>query len=87
MSAYRTKQRAVVHPLQGKPLQPFCNLDYRDSRELSAQLTTYLRGHWPAPQKILVDTAARKILINGVERAGYELVAPAPAKKSAAVMH
>ncbi|NVM97803.1 hypothetical protein [Arthrobacter sp. SDTb3-6] len=86
MSSYRTRHRAVVHPLNGKPVQPFANLDYKDSRELVAQLTTYLRGLWPAPQKIQIDVAARKILVNGVERAAYELVAPAAVKKSSAVM-
>ena len=84
---YRTRGRAVVHPLSGKPLQPFCNLDFRDSKELKVQLTTYLRGKYPWAKSILVDTAARKILIDGVERAGYELVGPAPVKAPAAVMH
>lgn len=87
MSAYRTKGRAVVHPLSGPPLQPFCNVDFRNAKELKSQLTTYLRGKWPAPQTILVDTTAQKILINGVERAAYKLVGPAPAKKPVAVEH
>lgn len=85
--SYRTKKRAIVHPLNGAPLRPWCDLDYRNSSELKAQLTTYLRGFWPLPQKIVVDTAARKILVNGNECAAYELTEPAATKSAMAVMH
>ena len=75
MSRVRVLQRAVVHPLQGAPFRPHADVSFRDNRELSTQLTTYLRRFYPG-MKIVIDTTARKVLVDGEERASYVLVAP-----------
>lgn len=87
MSSYRTKQRAVVHPLKSaKAFQPYCNLDYRNDRELRGALVTYMR-QFCGSQQVAVDTASREILVDGEPRYKYELIAPAPVKAPVAVTH
>lgn len=80
MSApYRTKARAVVHPINGAPFKPFADLNYRDNKELTDQLATYAKTKYPRA-KIQVDVSAKQIIVNGRLAAGYSLVDPAPAQ-------
>ncbi len=86
MSSYRTKKRAVVHPLRSaKAFKPYANLEFKDARELKDGLTTYMR-QFLGSQSIAIDTNTRGILVDGEHRYDYELIEPAPAKQPAAVM-
>lgn len=87
MSSYRTKKRAVVHPLRSaKAFQPYCSLDFRNEREMKGQIVQYMRP-FCGQQRVEIDTATRGILVDGEHRYTYELIDPAPAKTAAAVMH
>lgn len=81
MAPYRTKQRAVVHPVRSaKAFTPYCNLDYRNKQELKDTLVQYMR-QFCGSQRVEVDTTTRGILIDGEHRYTYELIDPAPVKK------
>ena len=69
----RIKRFAVVQPIGHRPFKDRADLNYRDNSELSAQLLTYARSKWPAPQKLAVDTHAKQIIVDGSPRANYSL--------------
>ena len=69
----RKERFAVVHPIGHKPFKERPNLSYRDNAELTAQLVTFAKSKWPAPQQIAVDTHAEQILVDGVARAKFSL--------------
>jgi hypothetical protein len=69
----RIKRFAVVHPIGHRPFKERPDLHYRDNAELQAQLVTYARRKWEAPQRIAVDVHARQIIVDGTPRANYSL--------------
>ena len=64
---------AVVQPIGHRPFKDRADLHFRDNAELQAQLTTYARSKWPAPQALAVDTHAKQIIVNGIPSANYSL--------------
>ena len=82
MAPYRTLHRAVVHPVKSaKAFTPYCDLAYRNKQELKDTLVQYMRQFCGA-QRVEVDTSTRGILVDGQHRYNYELIAPAPVKKT-----
>lgn len=73
MSKTRIKRFAVVQPIGHRPYREVAALHYRDSKELAAQLTTYARSKWPAPQALAVDVHAAQIIVDGTPRANYSI--------------
>lgn len=69
----RIKRFAVVQPIGHRPYKDRADLHYRDNTELSAQLLTYARSKWPAPQALAVDVHARQIIVDGTPRANYSI--------------
>lgn len=69
----RIKRFAVIQPVGRAPYKERADLHYRDNNELSAQLVTYARTKWPAPQTLAVDVHAKQILVNGTPRANYSI--------------
>jgi hypothetical protein len=69
----RKKLFAVVQPIGHRPFKDRADLHFRDNTELQAQLATFARMKWPAPQRIAVDVHARQIIVNGTPRANYSL--------------
>lgn len=69
----RKKLFAVVQPIGHRPFKDRADLHFRDNTELQAQLATFARTKWPAPQRIAVDVHARQIIVNGTPRANYSL--------------
>lgn len=80
MSKTRIKRFAVVQPIGHRPFREVAALHYRDNGELSAQLVTYARSKWPAPQALAVDVHAKQIIVDGTPRANYSIheYRPAP---------
>lgn len=76
----RVKMFAVVQPIGHRPYKDRADLHFRDNNELSAQLLTYARFKWPAPQALAVDVHAKQIIVDGTPRANYSLheYRPAP---------
>lgn len=72
----RIKRFAVIQPVGHAPYKDRANLDYRDNKELTAQLATYARTKWPVPQQISVDLHARQILVDGQHRANFSIHEP-----------
>ena len=73
MSKARIKRFAVVQPIGHRPYKDRADLHFRDTTELTAQLTTYARTKWPAPQRIVVDVHAKQIIVDGTPRANYSI--------------
>ena len=69
----RIKRFAVVQPIGHRPSKDRADLHYRDNIELQAQLLTYARSKWPAPQALAVDVHAKQIIVDGTPRANYSL--------------
>lgn len=69
----RIKRFAVVQPIGHKPFKERADLHYRDNAELQAQLATFARSKWPAPQRIAVDVHSRQIIVNGTPAANFSL--------------
>ena len=69
----RIKRFAVVQPIGHRPYKDRADLHYRDNTELTAQLLTYARSKWPAPQALAVDVHARQIIVDGTPRANYSI--------------
>jgi hypothetical protein len=69
----RIKRFAVVQPVGHAPYKERADLHYRDNLELTAQLVTYARTKWPAPQKLAVDVHSRQIIVDGTPRANFSL--------------
>ncbi|WP_160665376.1 hypothetical protein [Pseudarthrobacter sp. ATCC 49987] len=69
----RVKRFAVVQPIGHRPYKDRADLHFRDNLELSAQLATYARSKWPAPQMIAVDVHAKQIIVDGSPRANYSI--------------
>lgn len=69
----RIKRFAIVQPIGHRPYRDRADLHFRDNAELTAQLTTFARSKWPAPQRIAVDTHARQIIVDGTPRANFSL--------------
>jgi hypothetical protein len=69
----RIKRFAIVQPIGRPPYKDRADLHYRDNAELAAQLTTYARTKWPAPQRIAIDVHTTQIIVNGTPRANYSI--------------
>ena len=69
----RIKRFAVVQPIGHRPYKDRADLNFRDNAELTAQLLTYARSKWPAPQALAVDVHARQIIVDGTPRANYSI--------------
>ncbi|MBT2594757.1 hypothetical protein [Arthrobacter sp. ISL-72] len=69
----RIKRFAVVQPIGHRPYKDRADLHYRDNNELSAQLLTYARSKWPAPQALAVDVHAQQIIVDRIPRANYSI--------------
>ena len=69
----RIKRFAVVQPIGHRPYKDRADLHYRDNTELTAQLLTYARSKWPAPQALAVDVHARQIIVNGSPAANFSI--------------
>ena len=69
----RIKRFAVVQPIGHRPYKDHADLDFRDSLELQAQLATYARFKWPAPQAIAVDVHSKQIIVDGTPRANFSI--------------
>lgn len=73
MSKTRIKRFAVVQPIGHRPFKDRADLHFRDNTELQAQLLTFARSKWPAPQALAVDVHAKQIIVNGTPRARYSI--------------
>ena len=69
----RIKRFAVVQPIGHRPYKDRADLHFRDNAELTAQLLTYARSKWPAPQALAVDVHARQIIVNGSPAANFSI--------------
>lgn len=69
----RIKRFAVVQPIGHRPYKEHADLHFRDNSELAAQLLTYARSKWPAPQALAVDVHAKQIIVDGTPRANYSI--------------
>lgn len=69
----RIKRFAVVQPIGHRPYKDRADLNFRDNAELSAQLLTYARSKWPAPQTLAVDVHAQQIIVNGSPAANFSI--------------
>lgn len=79
------KRFAVVQPVGHRPLKDYPDLEFRDARELSDGMTTWLKWFWQNRSKAAVDIDAYRvdvsvksktegqILLNGVIWANYSL--------------
>ena len=69
----RIKRFAVVQPIGHRPYKDRADLHFRDNAELTAQLLTYARSKWPAPQALAVDVHAQQIIVNGSPAANFSI--------------
>lgn len=69
----RIKRFAVVQPIGHRPYKDRADLHFRDNTELTAQLLTYARSKWPAPQALAVDVHAHQIIVDGTPRANFSI--------------
>ncbi|ALV43135.1 hypothetical protein AU252_19855 [Pseudarthrobacter sulfonivorans] len=81
----RIKRFAVVQPVGHRPLKEYPDLEFRDARELSDGMTTWLKWFWQNRSKADVDIDAYRIdvsvksktegqiLLNGDIWANYSL--------------
>ncbi|GAA3404987.1 hypothetical protein [Pseudarthrobacter polychromogenes] len=72
----RTKARAYIQPKGTRHYKDPAELDYRNNRELTAQLVAFAKTKWFAAKRVEVDLNTKEILIDGRAAANFAIYLP-----------